>query len=392
MRRAAAIATLALVLFAPRVGAQGTARSMDIDPSVISAGMAGASTAVWWNGEPSVWANPALLGYHQGIRWQWGETQLVPGLASDVRFSVTRLTVAGAGIGVENAGDPSDAGGLELEYGESEGTDVNGNPTGTFSSFESIDATGVGVSVGRLVRAIAAARDADPPGIFEHFDLALGWARKHTLVALAPVAAFGQASAASSDLGLLFRVGGASDPLDLGNGAILSGNLGYAYSVINADDARFVFINEDQASPPTRQNRHGFALRIALEQGGTFADEEGFGALLVSGLDPWLAVGFAYDRVHATAGGLDEGFHQDLTGVEVTFANVLSLRSGRVGDRLGGFHHGSWGIGVNVPIGDLAGFRYDYANYPQPFLDDDLHRRSYAVWLDPFAVSRAIRE
>src|SRR5438445_9022278 len=39
------------------------------DPSVISAGMGGASAAVAWSAEPNYWANPALLGYYQGIRW-----------------------------------------------------------------------------------------------------------------------------------------------------------------------------------------------------------------------------------------------------------------------------------------------------------------------------------
>ena len=170
---------------------------MDIDASVISAGMAGASTAVFWGGEPNVWANPALLGYYQGIRWQWGETQLVPGLAADVRFSVTRLTLAGAGIGFENAGDPADAGGIELEYGLSEGTDQSGQPTGTFGAYERVDAMGAGVSVGRLIEAIAAMQGSEAPGIVRHLDVAVGWRRKDTVVQLSPSPAVGRAEAGS---------------------------------------------------------------------------------------------------------------------------------------------------------------------------------------------------
>jgi hypothetical protein len=39
---------------------------LTFDTSARSAGMGGATTAVNWTNDPNAWANPALLGYHQG--------------------------------------------------------------------------------------------------------------------------------------------------------------------------------------------------------------------------------------------------------------------------------------------------------------------------------------
>jgi len=43
---------------------------LEIDPSTRSAGMAGAASAVYWGTDPNYWANPALLGYASGIRYE----------------------------------------------------------------------------------------------------------------------------------------------------------------------------------------------------------------------------------------------------------------------------------------------------------------------------------
>src|SRR5690349_1187658 len=47
---------------------------LEIDPSIRSAAMGGASTAVSWGIDPNYWANPSLLGYARGIRYEQGST------------------------------------------------------------------------------------------------------------------------------------------------------------------------------------------------------------------------------------------------------------------------------------------------------------------------------
>ena len=50
---------------------------MDIDPSIRSAGMGGASNAVRWGHGSIHWSNPSLLD-RRGLSYEFGFTQLVP--------------------------------------------------------------------------------------------------------------------------------------------------------------------------------------------------------------------------------------------------------------------------------------------------------------------------
>ena len=134
-----ALGVLALASGGSLSFAQGTGRSMDIDISARSAALGGASTALPW-GDLNHWANPALLGYVDGIRYAHGRTQLVPGLAANVIFTTDYVQVGAGGIGVLFSGKPFDKGGVHLDYGLSEGRDENGNFTGTFASYERVKA------------------------------------------------------------------------------------------------------------------------------------------------------------------------------------------------------------------------------------------------------------
>ena len=235
------------LLIAARVEAQ---RSLDIDPSVISAGMGGASSAVAWGAEPNYWANPALLGYYDGLRWQWSNTRLIPELAPDVRFTTKRATLAYWGIGIETAGSPiSGMGGLRLSYGESQGTDPSGNPTGTFAAFENVEAVGIGVSLANLAGSLLALRGKELPEVARHFDIAFGYASKHTDVDLGP--GLFKESTTAHDRGLLLR-GGVGAGIPGGTRILLDGS--YARAELSYDGGTL--------SPGT--TRDGIAMRLAV--------------------------------------------------------------------------------------------------------------------------------
>src|SRR5437016_1649618 len=70
----AALALLA-ALGAHPAAAQTASTVLDLDPSIRAAGAGGASNAVFWGGDPDIWANPALLGYARGLRYDQGRTQ-----------------------------------------------------------------------------------------------------------------------------------------------------------------------------------------------------------------------------------------------------------------------------------------------------------------------------
>src|SRR5690348_1059502 len=77
---------------------------LDIDPSVRSASMGGASTAVFWGVDPNHWVNPALLGFATGIRYESGHTDYDYGF----QLRTSRVTVGYAGVGFATAGQPID--------------------------------------------------------------------------------------------------------------------------------------------------------------------------------------------------------------------------------------------------------------------------------------------
>jgi hypothetical protein len=394
----AVIAALALFLvaLASPARAQGTARVLDLDPSIRSSGMGGASNAVFWGDDPNYWANPAMLGLFRGIRFDHGRTQLVPGLADDVFFVTNRTVIAGGGVGLLFAGGvPGGLGNLRLNYGRSEIVDPGGNVVGTLESFERIHATGWGVSAGTLLSSTVWRDPEARPTLLRHADVAFGTAEKTALVALAPGAYGGVAgSRACRDWGALVRAG-----LPLANGAgggfpvRLDGSFGY--SVINYNDVEFTFINEDAAVPPSRVYRRGGAARIAVDMPAAARAglEDVRLGWLASGLDPLLAVGWAsdYERIGAGDGPIDYDVRR--WGLEITLANVLYLRHGHVEDRLGNIEGNTGGFGVNLPLGRLASFRWDRAHIPQARDADLPHvkRAGYSLSVDPVAIAMALR-
>ena len=102
--------------FVPMAAAQGAAVSMNIDVSSRSAALGGASDALFWGEERNHWANPALLGYEHGIRYEHGYTQLLPGLAN-FPFTSDVIKFGGGGVGLVLSGQPFGYGGVNLDYG-----------------------------------------------------------------------------------------------------------------------------------------------------------------------------------------------------------------------------------------------------------------------------------
>jgi hypothetical protein len=386
-----AFALLLCLALAPAVArAQGTAQSMDIDPSVPSSGMGGASTAVWWNAEPNYWANPALLGYYRGLRWQTASTKLLPDITGDVTFKTGRLTVGGAGIGYEIAGHPFDGlGGLDLSYGTGIVTDASGNVTSTFQGHERIEASGLGVSLSQLTASVMGLAGHDVPRALRHVDLAGGYARKFTEVDLGGGISDAEVT---HDWGMLAKGGFGGVYTANSDAGPLSFEAGYAHSVINYDDVTFDY-GLAGSSPPTRTRRDGMSARMAYDSysGRNPAGSPMFSALM-RGFAPLATLGFAYDWSSIATGSGPTDYEVRQWGVEVTLMNVFTLRGGHVwsGDPLAQMDDYSFGLGVALPLTEYAGARYDFASYPEPNGLSNLKRNSISVWLNPIALHRAL--
>src|SRR4051794_30314487 len=78
---------LAGLLMAGSAAAQGTGRSLDIQPGGRQNGMGAAGVALAEDATGATWWNPAALGFVNKTAVQLTYAKLVPGLATDVSYN-----------------------------------------------------------------------------------------------------------------------------------------------------------------------------------------------------------------------------------------------------------------------------------------------------------------
>jgi hypothetical protein len=366
--------------------AQGTGRSMDIDGSLRSAAMGGASNGLFRGGEVNHWGNPALLAYLRGVRYERHRSQLVPGLATDVWITGNFTKVGAGGVGFVFGGEPDGPEGIFLDYGSSEWTDEQGNPTGTFGSFERVRSWGFGVSVVEGAESLARMAGGEPLGIARYFDVSVGMNFKHLDMTLAP-GPFGSGSTDARDVGALVRVTPV-DGIGFDQGPPIRVDLSYGWSVLSFnDDATVTF---DMASPVTRHRRQGGSIQLAAGAPGRDLEDPLMRAL-ARGFAPLISVSLTADRAEL-GGGRSVDFETSGRGFEVAIANIFAIRRGHYTDRVGDIDGDTRGFSVGLPLGSFGGFAYEEAWIPQARNSEleDVHRTGYAVWVDPFEIARVL--
>jgi len=269
--------TLATTAFA-----QGTGRSLDIQPGARQNGMGATGVAIADDATGVSWWNPAGLGFVTRSAIDLTYAQLVPGLATDVNYNYVTFVKPTSGWGAFGLGL------IFLSYGTSEGTDPFGNPTGSFTSNEVSPALYYGT---KLLP-----------------DLAVGASLKYIRIQLAPQALSGVGATFGLDLAALYRIPAAR--LNLG---VNVQNLGPSVT----------FINEDERSPLSRNVKAGMAWEAF--------DKEGFKVLLAGDFDQSLVT---------------DAFWQLHGGVEVRYTDQIAGRLGYYHDPLGQLEGMTYGLGL----------------------------------------------
>jgi hypothetical protein len=345
-----------------------------LDPSIRSAAMGGACSAVTWGDITNDWANPALLGYRSGVRYEWGTTQLLPGFASDIHFITNRVVLGYGGIGLVSAGEPFDVGGSKVDYGRSEATDEQGNFIGTFDSYEKTRSWGVGVSLSRGVGALIG--DAALPSLLRVFDVAVGYNQKKVEASLFPPTV--DEVTTGKDVGVLARFSPRVVPL----------SVSYGYSIINADDATHTLgfglartSSIFPAVPNLRTYRNGVAARGV-------GNIPGIPKRMLGGLlDASLSLGAALDWEKLQDGNdAASAYHLQQMGFELEALRAIAIRVGQSKNLAGVFT--SYGFGLGLDWHGVVGARYDYAIYSQPYNQPDLHRQGVSAFVDPVNLIR----
>jgi hypothetical protein len=290
------IVAFAGLVLAGSAFAQGAAYSLNIPPGGRQNGLGEAGVALMGDATGATWWNPALLGFTDRSAVQITYAQLVPGLASDVNYNYGTYIQPIKGWGALGLGM------VFLSYGQSEGTDNNGNPTGVFSSYEFSPALYGGT---RILP-----------------DLAVGASVKWVRVHLAPEANRGVGTTFGLDLGALYRIPAA--------------RLSFGANIQNLGPS-IVFVDERQANPIGRNVKVGFAWEAVHEQQVAVTVVGDFNQSLVT-----------------------NEFRTYNPGIEVAYAGQLAGRVGWVEDHLGSIGGLTWGIGVNWKSLNL-----DFGSIPQ---------------------------
>lgn len=383
-----------------RAQAASGAQSTFIDPSIRAAGMGGAGAAVFWGESPDDWANPALLSLRHGIRYEWGKTQLVPDLADDVYYQSKRITAGAWGAGLAFVGRPFDGLGLDkLDYGLSVATDINGDPIGTFRSFEEIRSIGVGISILEFLENLVRATGGKAPQLSRYGDVSIGHSWKRVVVDLAPadftqsgVAARGEAETA--DRGLLLRVtpydsdrSGRSEEARRGSRV----DLGFAWSARNYDESTIAYTDPTQADPIDEDRRLGASARWSLFLPHTSGILSG-GSWLLGTINPVVSLGATWEQGRYSWRGRQDGSSIKRWGVELTWLDLISTRVGHVDDPTGTIQAATWGLGAGIHYRDIVGARYDYASVPQSRYLERLKRHDFSVFVNPVPLWNLLRE
>ena len=268
---------------AATASAQGTGRSLDIQPGARQNAMGAAGVAVAGDAAGATWWNPAFLGFAKHADLQLTGAQLVPGLATDVTYNQAAYLLPVEGWGAI-------AGGLAfLSYGSSEGVDVSGTSTGKFDSYEFSS----GVSYGTRLLP----------------DFAIGATVKYIRIQLAPQAQQGVGATFGFDFGALYQIPAAR--LRIG------GNLQNMGPSV-------VFISEDQASPLSRNVKVGAAWEAVSNKQFVLTLTSDFNQSLVT-----------------------NDFRTYNHGAELLYTGQLAGRIGWYSDPLGNISDFTYGIGVN---------------------------------------------
>jgi len=407
---------LALACAATDCSAQAGISTL-LDTGIRASGMGRSGTALFWGDNPDVWANPALLGFQQGIRYVHGKTQLIPDLASNVFLKSDGVAVGDYGLGFYTSGKPIDGfGRVRLDYGTSEARGPGGEDFGTFQSWEEVHSWSVGANILQLTDNILHVITDKSPDLSRWGDVSLGMAKKHVEVFLAPDLPFlppgaGQGQFDAQDKGILVR----ATPYDgLDHRGYWSSvekkvrarlDVAYGGSSINEDDPVIVF-GPLEPQPVGTDSRRAVALHLVLhpteEKEARMA--QGSWNWLTHFWRPALSLAYTWDQsefpgtFRDTSGAVIETtFKEHRYGFEAVFLNMLGFRVGHVNDPSGSIVGTTWGFDVGANYEHLAGARYEWASVPQasdPALGihlQDVHRQGVMVFLEPIRLWERLR-
>ncbi len=196
------------------------------------------------------------------------------------------------------------------------------------------------------------------------FDLAVGVAASHYKESIFSVTE----EVSDCDFGVLLKYSHLNEPRLSGDPFSFSANFGY---VIRNALQKKLYYNESSYYELGRWDRAGAAVTLG------FFDDDRFGDLLVLTL--------SLERQGLFLRTADKARPMDCSGIELTLADILSIRRGNRNDQ--NFSNGrrdNWGLGLGLQPGNpyisRFGFVFDYARLELPGFED-IDQFGFEFWV-----------
>jgi hypothetical protein len=363
--------------------------------------MGQAGTGVFWGSFPDFYCNPALLGYHRGVRYEWSDTRYDLEF-EERRLGANRLTLGGWGFGITLSGQPiSGMGGTYLSYSEPLKLVI-----GVVYPFDEVDTWGFGANAIEIAENVIGGAMRSEHPISRFADVSWGFAAKN--VEVRRESPYGVGRSETSDRGILIRLT-PYDSIDhegfwpsfdaviapIANG--LRVDASYGKSQLNSSEEFIEYrFAEPGTVPQIERQGYGFRVGLGLPSALESALESNSVSWLGSALVPMLAVGLAWDQTQETYRFLPtyelEGANERKFGYEIVILNVLAIRRGeyeveplpefsRIIRQTRGF-----GLGFQVP--GIGGFYFDRAEDEWSRAKDETD--AFGFWVDPPGLWRAL--
>ena len=170
-------------------------------------------------------------------------------------------------------------------------------------------------------------------------------------------------------------------------------DVSYATAAVNYDNnASISYIDEDQSDPFVKLH-WGWAVHadFTLPALTGESDQSGPPDWLCNLITPLVSFGGTLEHSQPAINDVKSGEEIDLSGWELTIANIFWLRRGHVEDPTGTVIGDTYGWGLGLQFGKVGGFRYDHAIVPQSIYLGDVERKGFTVFLDPVRLYQRLR-
>jgi len=343
-----------------------------INPSAtnVAFGLESGTANIWDRNPLGVWSNPAKLGYYKGFSYGYSHDKWFEGVVEDMYHNSSYITFGWNGLGfLLPFKNKYKKYGATMYYGEQEAYDAHGNFLRNFNSYETCSQFAVGLNFFEFTNKVF--KYSSPIIDLQRYsEISLGYSLDYIVSGLCPLIpelmdAEGKGESTSHNIGGIIRI----SPIILLND-ILQNILHYGFSInnyvsldlshginfINIYRDEILYENSNNKQPLPNGIRNGVAGKLSFINIKNLADEY---PLLYDISKYLFSIYASYDNSKYGDNPSTWG-----KGIELTFLDIFSWRSGEYNDIDGHIVGDCKGWGVNLNYKDVVSFQYNYVEFP----------------------------